>query len=584
MSIVSKLTQFISTAMKDAGFPEVEVKVEYPQHADHGDYSTNAAMQAANKAGEKPHIVAGKIIELMRSSNGFDDLVDRVEVKGPGFINFFINDSVLHEVLRASIERDEQYGKSQVGAGKTVIVEYSSPNTNKPLTLGHLRNNFIGMALANALADQGYKVLTTEIINDRGIHISKSMLAYQKHGDNRTPESEGVKGDRFVGDYYVKYSLDEKDNPEIIEEVRELLRAWENGDSEVRALWRRMNDWVISGWRETYKKIGSHFDFEDFESEIFDKGRDIILNALGEGKLEKVDGGAVAADLSAFHLGGRDDGKKILIRSDGTAMYITQDIYLAVKRWEEHKPERVLYVVGDEQIYHFKVLFVILKLLGYEWVEDRYVHVSYGMVNLPTGKMKSREGTVVDADDLISEIEEMARDEIEKREGRNADSQLLHNRAEAVALAALKFFILKVDPKTTMMYDPKASLDFEGATGPYLLYTYARLSSIVEKAKDQGYNGTRTQGYKQNDRERRLLVLIARYEEVAKRVADELRPNILAEYLLEFSSEINSWYVDTPVLKASENEREWRLLLIAGLRVVLKNGLRLIGIEVIEKM
>lgn len=570
----------LTASLKNLGFSEDKISVDYPTHVKFGDYSINLAMAMAKAEKKNPMEVAESIVVQLQNDKFISNTFDKIQVVKPGFINFYLKNELLEQTLEVIIQQADLFGQSKKGQDKKIVVEYSSPNTNKPLHLGHLRNNFIGMALSNLFKSQGYDVVMTEIVNDRGIHICKSMLAYQLWGEGDSPEKSQMKSDHFVAKYYVMYSQKEKTKPELKEQAQELLRKWEAGDKEVRELWQKLNDWAETGYNQTYKKIGSHFDMHEYESKIFDKGREIVMKALGDNKVEKVEGDAVAIDLSEYKMGGRDDGKKILLRSDGTTMYITQDLYLALKRWQEHKPEKVFYVVADEQNYHFKVLFKILELFGNNWVKDRYVHVSYGMVNLPEGKMKSREGTVVDADNLIEEIETMAKAEILKREDGLTDKEL-ETRATQIALSALKFYILKVDLKSTMTYDPKSSLDFEGDTGPYVQYTYARLMSILQKAGVGKLNST----YLPNEQEREVLVLLNRYEEIISSILSDLRVHRLPEYLLELSSAVNTWYAQHHVIKAeSDVARQWRLLLVQAVGVILNHGLKILGIEPIERM
>ena len=569
-------------AFERAGFNPEQIRIEYPVHMQHGDFSCNLAMALAKQEKKPPLEIAHDIITKLQSDAFVSETFEKIEAVKPGFINFHIRNDYLMNNISDIISSTDAYGTSNEGAGKKIIVEYSSPNSNKPLHLGHLRTNFIGMTLGSLYKAQGYDVIMTEIVNDRGMGISKSMLAYQLWGEGKTPESEGIKSDHFVGEYYVRYGQMEKDKPEIEEQVKEMVQKWEAEDTEVRALWKEMRQWAEEGYATTYEKIGSHFDMHEHESDIYDKGKQIVLSALEEGKAEKVEGGAVAVDLSAYNLGSRGDGKKILIKSDGTAVYMTQDLYLALQRWENHKPEKVFFVVGDEQKYHFAVLFKVLELFGYEWVKDRYVHVSYGMVNLPEGKMKSREGTVVDADDLVAELEAMARDAIQQRDD-TIQKPELDSRATSVALAALKFFILKVDAVSTMVYDPKASLDFEGNTGPYIQYTYARLASIMRNGKEY-IQSDKPVSIEPSEIERELLVHLSRYPEVVDRAASDLKPHQLAEYLYDLAAVTNSWYTQSPVLKADPSTRVWRLQLIRAIQIVLKNGLSILNIDTIEQM
>lgn len=560
------------------GYPAEKVHLEYPTEASFGDYATNLAMVMAKEKKQPPFDLAQEIKKQLEANKVFYNLVEKVEVVKPGFINFFVKDDYLVTLPSNIYNTDLSLPSNH----KKVVIEYASPNTNKPIHLGHLRNNFIGMALGNLFKHNGYDVVLTEIVNDRGIHICKSMLAYQLWGKGDTPEQSGLKSDHFVAKYYVMFSKKEKNDPTLMERAQELLRKWEAGDEEVRSLWKQMNTWAESGFRQTYEVVGSRFDMHEYESDIYDKGKQIVLNALAEGKAMTIEGGAVAVDLSEYNLGGREGDRKVLLRSDGTTMYMTQDLYLAIKRWEEHKPEKMFYVVANEQNYHFKVLFKILEIFGYEWVKDRYVHAAYGMVNLPEGKMKSREGTVVDADTLIEELTAMAREEVTKRQTDLSETEVTH-RSGTIALAALKFHILKVDPKSTMIYDPKASLDFEGDTGPYILYTYARLRSILQKSNTS--ISSEAVEYSLNDAERAIAIQLNYFSELIPTVLDDIKIHHLAEYLLKLSSLVNSWYAHNSVLLAEdEKQKQWRLQMIASVTGVLKEGLSLLGIDTLEQM
>ncbi|HCW32359.1 MAG: arginyl-tRNA synthetase, arginyl-tRNA synthetase [Candidatus Peregrinibacteria bacterium GW2011_GWF2_39_17] len=581
----NKLTQLIQKSLS-ISFPnqsDLAIIVEYPRDKNHGDYSCTLALQLAKSVQKSPREIAEILIENIEKPN----FVDTIEIAGPGFINFFVSKMYLLGVLRGILVEGENYGKNKTGHGKSVIVEYSSPNTNKPLHLGHARNNFLGMAVSRLLENNGYDVLKTQIVNDRGIHICKSMLAYQRFGRNTSPDSLGKKGDHFVGDYYVKYGKMLKDNPSLEVEARLMLQKWENNDPLVRGLWRKMNNWVWEGFTQTYELIGSHFDFSTFESDIAEEGRTIIETALKEGKVERIEGGALAIDLAIEGLGDRDQGKKILIRSDGTTMYITQDIQLAVKRMEKEEIERVIYVVGNEQNYHLKVLFKILEKLGFKWAKKCY-HLSYGMVDLPSGKMKSREGTSVDIDNLVNELEKLVGNEIAQRNLDYPETEQADLK-RAIALGALKYFILKVDAKSRMLYDPNSSIDFQGDTGPYLQYTYARLQAILRKAPEADQelaNVTIDNSLFPNEPEEiALLKKLQLYPELVLDAAQDYRIHSIAIYLNELAQLANSFYTKTPVLEGTSPElRIARLQLVTGVTQVLKNGLNILGIEAVKRM
>lgn len=571
-----KLAKIIQKATQKA-FPKItiEIKIEYPHDPANGDYACNIAMQLASQTKQNPREIAEKIIKNLEKA----DFIKKTEIAGPGFINFWLNKQYLSKNLTTILKQKEKYGSSIVGKNKKIMVEYSSPNTNKPLHLGHIRNNAIGIALANILKFLGYKVILASIINDRGIHICKSMLAYKLFGKGETPQSTGRKGDHFVGDYYVLYNEKLKEDPSLEEKAREMLKKWEKGDKETIELWEKMNNWVYEGFDKTYKKIGSNFDIEYFESEVYKKGREIILKALEKGVCEKIEGNAIAIDLSKYGLGDKEQGKKVLIRSDGTSMYITMDIHLAVKRFADYKLDELIYIVGDEQIYHFKVLFKILELFGYKWAKKLH-HLHYGMINLPEGKMKSREGKTVDADNLIEELEKMAQEEIKKRR-EDIKGPKLKDLASKIALAAIKYYILKVNHESTMTYDPKKSLDFEGDTGPYLQYTHARICSILKKAKpEHEFNGNLLKEKEEIDLMRKLSL----FPEIIFDAGNYYRPHEITLYLYELAQEFNSFYTKIPVLKVEEDTKNARLHLIKATAQIIKNGLELMGIEAVEKM
>lgn len=578
-----------------AAFPEsdTELRLDYPENPDHGDYACAIALQLAKPLRKSPREVAERIVENLKKPNW----VHAVELADPGYINVFIAPRALADMLKTILKNPQDYGKNQSGKDQTVMVEYSSPNTNKPLHLGHMRNNVLGMALANLLYANGVNVIKTQNYNDRGVHICKSMLAYQKWGRDTSPESLDKKSDHFVGDYYVKYAQEEKKNPAIAEEIKTMLKRWEEKDPAVRALWEKMNGWALEGYDETYEKIGSHFDEVTFESDISEGGRAIVEEALKTGKVEKIEGGAIAMDLSDCGLGDSETGRKVLIRSDGTTVYMTQDLQLAVNRMEgvdgqkSHTIDRLVYVVGNEQDYHFKALFEVLKRLGYEWA-SRLHHLSYGMVALPSGKMKSREGTTVDIDALLEELETMVEAELKNRDMPYEGDERDHLR-RTIALGALKYYLLKTDAHSEMLYDPAASLDFQGNTGPYLQYTHARLKSILRKAgvsKDAGPRDPHpliepVSPDTFTPAELSLLRALHRYHETVAATARDYRLHALANYLYELAQHTNRFYVENSVLDAPTPElRIARLQLMAATAEVLKNGLAILGIEAPERM
>jgi len=481
------------------------------------------------------------------------------------------------------------------GEASHIMVEFSSPNTNKPLHLGHIRNNLIGFSISRIIEETGKTVSRVNLVNDRGIHICKSMLAWKKWGNGETPESAGEKGDHLVGDYYVKFDTEYKKEVNqlvstglnkteaearsvLMEEAREMLRQWERGDSEVLALWNMMNSWVYHGFEETYRQLGVSFDKTYYESETFTLGKDIVLKGLAQGYLYRKDDGSVWIDLTSEGL-----DHKLLLRSDGTSVYMTQDIGTAHQRFTEFDIDYHIYVVGNEQNYHFQALTLALKKIGFTWADKLY-HLSYGMVELPDGKMKSREGTVVDADDIIGEMIEKARqmaNELGKLGDYNPEEKEKIYRQ--IGLAALKYFILKVDPKKNMVFDPEESIDFNGNTGPFIQYTYARIKSILRKA--EGINFRSLPHVDLNEKEIVLLRLIYEFPSVISGSAETLNPSLIANHIYEIAKEYNQFYHDYSILQAENNDlRDFRLLLSETCGKVIEKGMYLLGIEVPERM
>ena len=528
-------------------------------------------------------------------------LVDNVkEVKAfnvvKGFLNIEIEDAYYIQFFN-EINSNKQYGFVNAKLNsKAIMVEYSSPNTNKPLHLGHIRNNLLGYSVAEILKASGKKVYKTQIINDRGIHICKSMLAWKRFGNGETPESTGLKGDKLVGNYYVKFDQeykkemavlmqqgkneeDAKKQAPILLEAQNMLLKWEAGDEETVNLWKTMNQWVYQGFDITYKNLGVDFDTLYYESNTYLLGKEFVAQGLKSGVFTKEDDGSVWCDLT-------EDGldKKIVQRGDGTAVYMTQDIGTAIQRIKDYPDVGgMVYTVGNEQDYHFKVLFLILKKLGFDWAENLY-HLSYGMVDLPSGKMKSREGTVVDADDLIEEMATTAgeiSEELGKLDGYSAnEKQELYN---IIGLGALKYFILKVDPKKRILFDPKESIDFQGNTGPFIQYTYARIQSIIRKA-DFDYSVVLADVVL-HEKEKELLKQLQLFPEVIQNAAETHSPALIANYTYDLVKEFNSFYQNVSILGADHlNEKIFRVQLSKKVALTIKNAFRLLGIEVPERM
>jgi arginyl-tRNA synthetase len=529
--------------------------------------------------------------------NNIPDVVRFNVVKG--FLNLVISDSYyLHFLNQAS--RDNLFGFSpadeQAGA---IMVEYSSPNTNKPLHLGHIRNNLLGFALSKILKAGGKKVIMTNIVNDRGIHICKSMLAWQKWGNGETPAMSGKKGDHLVGEYYVKFDREYKKQiaalvengmkqeeaekkAGLIIEAQEMLRKWEAGDEQVMSLWKTMNAWVYEGFDETYRRLGVYFDKIYYESETWVYGKEVVLGGLAKNILVQHEDGSVWADM-------RDRGldEKVLLRSDGTSVYMTQDIGTAKLRQIDYSPEKMVYVVGNEQNYHFKVLAIILDMLGFPWAKTLH-HLSYGMVELPEGKMKSREGTVVDADDLMDEMTETAREmskELGKLEG--LDDQEKENIFRIIGMGALKYYMLKVDPVKNMLFNPRESIDFDGNTGPFIQYTYTRIRSVFRKAAELQISipervHTRVQ---LNDKEKNLIRLVHDFPGIVNESGNTYNPSLIANFIYDLVREYNQFYHEYSILKEEKADvRDLRLMLSRVVSDVARNGMELLGIEMPERM
>ena len=525
-----------------------------------------------------------------------------------GFLNIVVSPSSWIKLLEA-INADDNFGmKKADGNSPLVMIEYSSPNTNKPLHLGHVRNNLLGWSLARIMEANGNRVVKTDIVNDRGIHICKSMLAWLKWGNGETPETSGKKGDHLIGDYYVAFDkhyreevatlkakfiaegLDEetaekraKDEAPLIVEAHDMLVKWEQGDSEVRALWEKMNSWVYAGFDETYKALGVGFDKIYYESQTYLKGKAKVEEGLAKGLFFRKDDNSVWADLTDAGL-----DQKLLLRSDGTSVYMTQDIGTAEMRFNDYPIDKMIYVVGNEQNYHFQVLSILLDRLGFKWGRD-LVHFSYGMVELPNGKMKSREGTVVDADDLISTMISDARktsEELGKFNDMTEEER--NNIARIVGMGALKYFILKVDARKNMLFNPEESIDFNGNTGPFIQYTYARIRSIMRKASEQGISIPDTlaaSGYTVNNKETDLIRKMNEFGLAVNKAGKDYSPSGIANYCYELTKEFNQFYHDYSILSAdTEEEKALRLVLAANVAKTLYNGMSLLGIEMPERM
>ena len=595
MTIEKMLTQQVLEAVKacyGVELTEKDVQLQETRKEFAGDL-TVVVFPFTRYSRKSPEETAKELGEYLKQN------IEEVETYNviKGFLNVVISSAYWIEVLN-DVAKEDKYGYAKEPSGKTYMIEYSSPNTNKPLHLGHIRNNFLGWSVSEIQKANGHKVIMANLVNDRGIHICKSMIAWEKFANGATPESTGIKGDHFVGDYYVRFDKEykaqikelmaqgkteeeaKKEAP-ILLEAQEMLRKWEAGDEKVVSLWRTMNDWVLKGFDETYKMMGISFDKVYFESQTYKKGRDIVLKGLADGVLYRKDTGSVWADLTGDGL-----DHKLLLRDDGTSVYMTQDIGTAYDRFNEFNMDQEIYVVGNEQNYHFQVLSLVCKKLGFDWA-DKIKHLSYGMVELPEGKMKSREGTVVDADDLIDEMIHTARttsEELGKLDGYTKEEA--EDVYRKVALGALKYFILKVDPKKTMMFNPKESIDFNGNTGPFIQYTYTRIKSVLRKAEEAGVKIVPGDIHTAlTEKEQNLVKLIAKLPAVVKEAGDNYSPALIGNYAYELAKEFNQFYHDYSILK-EENEqvRNLRLLLAQQCSVAIQNAMGMLGIEMPERM
>ena len=559
----NKIIQILYTELSEYfDLDELKKALETPPNDEMGDFAL-PCFSLAKKQRKSPKLIAEELVLRFQAKEEFST-VEAVS----GYLNFFLERKwVIDQVLHNSLQ--DNYGR---GYDKLrTVVEYCSPNTNKPLHLGHLRNMAIGESISRILKYGGQDVNKTCIFNDRGVHICKSMLSYRDFGNGETPETSNIKSDHFVGNYYVKFAQQAKLDSEYLDKALQMLEKWEAGDIEVVTLWGKMNSWAFHGFTETFKLFGTNFDKEYFESKIFQDGKEIILDGLERGIFQKREDGAIIADLEEYGL-----GEKVLLRPNGTSVYIVQDIYLAYLKNHDFGYDKSIYVVGNEQEYHFTVLKKILQMCGVSYA-DGIQHLSYGMVELPEGKMKSREGTVVDADDLIINTAQLAGEEILKRY-EDMKKIEVERRSLAISLAAIKYQLLKTETSRNMIFNPKEAIRFEGDTGPYLLYSYARASSILRKATEN----FDTTPWDANQSEMRLIKKIAQFPQILQDTMDKLLPSFMANYAYELSQIFNHFFHGCPVLK-SENSGQ-RLALVASFRNTIGIALNLLGIETLEEM
>ena len=591
MSLDKIISQAVSRAVAELYAVEVSAESIVPQ-ATRKEFEGNLTvvvfpfLKASRKS---PEATATELGEWLVANEAAVEKFNVVK----GFLNISIKSDFWIDVLNDVANADDFGIKPVTDESQLVMVEYSSPNTNKPLHLGHVRNNLLGYSLSLILKANGYKVVKTNIVNDRGIHICKSMLAWQKWGNGITPEKAGKKGDHLIGDFYVEFDKhykaelkalkesglsDEEAEKQstLMQEAREMLRKWEQNDPEIRGLWKTMNEWVYAGFDDTYKRMGVDFDKIYYESDTYLEGKDLVLGGIEKGIMYRREDNSVWADLTADGL-----DHKLLLRGDGTSVYMTQDIGTAKLRYQDYPIDKMVYVVGNEQNYHFQVLALLLDKLGFKWGKD-LVHFSYGMVELPHGKMKSREGTVVDADDLMDEmINSAAEASAERMKDIPADEAA--EIARVIGLGALKYFLLKVDPRKNMMFNPQESIDFNGNTGPFIQYTYARIQSVLRRAQEQA--ATLTVKPVPSEKEVTLIQKIADFPSVVEDAGRNYSPAVIANYCYDLAKEYNQFYHDYPILKEEdENVRAMRLLLSSVTARTLKSAVALLGIEMPNRM
>lgn len=592
MSIVNKIKPILQKTLKDLygeEFSQASLTINLTKPEFEGDY-TIVLFSFVKQLKKSPEQLGKEIGEHLVAHH--PALFSSYNVI-KGFLNLVVTDNYWIRFLH------QAFGEARPGQrppnGQRVIVEYSSPNTNKPLHLGHLRNNFLGWSIAEILRLTGYTVFKTAILNDRGIHICKSMVAWLQFGESKTPESEGIKGDHFVGDYYVLFGQEHKKQVEVLvadgmskdeadkqtplmQAAQKMLVDWEANDPEVRALWEKMNAWVYDGFNETYQKIGSDFDKNYFESETYLLGKEFVEEGLQKNVFYRKDDGSVWIDLTADGL-----DEKIVQRKDGTSVYITQDLGLADKKFEDFKYDQSIYVIADEQNYHMKVLKLILQKLGKPYAGGIY-HLSYGMVELPSGRMKTREGTVVDADDMIEELKKVAREKTEELgKVKDFNPGELNELYDIIALGALKFFLMRVDPKKRMIFNPEESIDFHGFTGPFVQYTYARIRSILRKEKAAGH--IPEQPGELLPKEKELIVLLEQYADTLDQALQEHNPSLLAIYAFNVAKTYNTFYTELSVMNAeSPGKKELRLQLCELTSNVIASAMNLLGVKVPERM
>ncbi len=546
-----------------------QINLEIPPDSKLGDYAF-PCFQLSKNMKKNPVEIAKNLSKTLKPKK----LIKEIKEAGP-YLNFYIDKEELARLtVKDILKKKENYGKSSSKKQK-VMVEFVSPNTNKSLHLGHVRNGILGESISRILEFSGSKVIRTCLNNDRGTGMTEAMLGYKMFHKGETPSSQKIKPDHFVAQCYVDFKNEEKDNHNLKEEVQQTVKKWEEKDKETRKLWKKLTNWVYKGYKETYEKLGFEFDKQYYESNIYKKGKEIVKKGLKKEIFVKEEQ-AVKAKLEKYNL-----PDKILIKSDGTSLYMTQDIYLAKLKYKDFNLNKSIYVVASEQDNHFHQLFKIIDLLKLKTAKEN-IHLSYGLVNLPQGRMKSREGTVVDADDLIEEVKNLAKKEVKKRHKKLSKKEI-EKRAELIALAAIKFYILKHDNITSFTYDPEESLSFEGETGPYVQYAHARISSILKKYGKKVKNKINYSLLKTKE-DKKLISLLSRFPETVEEAASSYKPHIVSKYLLDISQAFNEFYHECPILQSDEDTKRARLNLVLAVKQVLKNGLNLLGIEAPEAM
>ena len=560
MDYKNKLAKLISQHLNQDISPDL---IEIPPDQKLGDFAF-PCFTLAKILKKSPIEIASELSTELSSK-----FVSEIKANGP-YINFFIKkDMLAKEILQQIYNDKDKYGSDTIK--DEIMIESPSPNTNKPLHLGHVRNMLLGSTMINLFKKIGYDAKHVEIVNDRGVHICKSMLAYQKYGENKKPDK---KTDHFVGDYYVLYNTKEKEHPEFKDEIQEMLVKWEQKDKDVRALWKKMNDWATLGFKETYKRYGAKIDEHNYESDHYELGKEMVLDAFDKDLLKK-------DDVGNIYYSDEEVEKKIVLRADGTSIYMTQDMALAKVRYDKYKIKKMVYVVASEQNHHFKVLFKIFKMLDRDYAKHCY-HLGYGMIYLPEGKMKSREGTVVDADNLAQDMHNTAKKEILKRYP-DLDPNEVESRAESIGMGAIKFFILKYDSMKDFVFDPKESLSFDGETGPYVQYTHARCASVLKKHGKLEENIDFSKLDTAEDK--KVLKLLKNFPETIKKAAFEYKPSLITRLLLDLCQSFNEYYHKHHILNDEDKETTAaRVLLVNGVKQVLATGLNLLGIDALDEM